>query len=284
MDDPDRCLACDASLTGAYCSTCGERRPLPEDETLWHVLKEQLVDVTSADGKLWRSLRLLFSPGTLTAEYFAGRRTRYLRPVRLFLVLNVVLFFVLSFLSQNPLLGELATQRGAVGEYAVAAADRTQAAWGGDEAVFESLFDQRARTLASSLIAVMIPALALLFALAFRWGAGARHLVFATHALAALVAGYLAIVGLALVITSIVSLFGVSASMVSWLEYALVVLMALAVGAYLHVGARRVYGLAPARAGIGAAAITLGGLPAILMGYRVLLFWLTLWTLDLPNV
>ena len=68
------------------------------------------------------------------------------------------------------------------------------------------------------------------------------------------------------------------------LEYALVAIVALAAWAYLYVGARRVYGLAPARAGLGAAAITFGGLPVILMGYRVLLFWLTLWTLDLPKV
>jgi hypothetical protein len=52
-------------------------------------------DVTHADHRLWRTLHaLLFKPGFLTHEFLAGRRARYLPPVRLYLVLSVVFFLV----------------------------------------------------------------------------------------------------------------------------------------------------------------------------------------------
>jgi len=48
------------------------------------------------DGRLWKTLgALLFRPGFLTREYFAGRRKRYIRPARLFLVASLLLFAAL---------------------------------------------------------------------------------------------------------------------------------------------------------------------------------------------
>ena len=50
-------------------------------------------DLTHADSRLWRTLAaLLFKPGHLTREFLAGRRARYLPPVRLYLVLSVLFF------------------------------------------------------------------------------------------------------------------------------------------------------------------------------------------------
>jgi hypothetical protein len=54
------------------------------------------------DGRLWRTLfALIARPGFLTLEYFAGRRRRYIRPARLFLVLYLLLFAVIG-LVQSP--------------------------------------------------------------------------------------------------------------------------------------------------------------------------------------
>jgi len=48
------------------------------------------------DGKWWRTLgALLFRPGFLTRQYLQGRRRRYVRPSRLFLVASLVVFAVL---------------------------------------------------------------------------------------------------------------------------------------------------------------------------------------------
>src|SRR3546814_12600425 len=51
--------------------------------------------VLSWDARLPRTLwPLLARPAFLTREYFAGRRVRYVSPVRLFVTLAIVTFFV----------------------------------------------------------------------------------------------------------------------------------------------------------------------------------------------
>ncbi|WP_444943423.1 DUF3667 domain-containing protein [Microbulbifer sp. ZKSA006] len=47
------------------------------------------------DSRIWKTVpALLFRPGFLTAEYFSGRRVRYVSPVRLFIFLCITSFFV----------------------------------------------------------------------------------------------------------------------------------------------------------------------------------------------
>ena len=54
------------------------------------------------DGRFARTLfHLLFRPGFLTNEYFAGRRKRYIRPARLFLVLALALFAILRVVAET---------------------------------------------------------------------------------------------------------------------------------------------------------------------------------------
>jgi hypothetical protein len=51
------------------------------------------------EGKLWVTLRkLLFAPGSLTVEYFAGRKLRYINPLRLYLTVSLILFAVLGLI------------------------------------------------------------------------------------------------------------------------------------------------------------------------------------------
>jgi hypothetical protein len=54
--------------------------------------------ITHSDSRLWRSLKiLLFRPGELTLEYIRGRRSAYLPPFRLYLVLSLLFFVAASF-------------------------------------------------------------------------------------------------------------------------------------------------------------------------------------------
>jgi hypothetical protein len=98
------CGNCGATLTGPYCSACGQhahesaRSVAVLFHDAWHL-------VTHVDGRLWQSLSLLLlRPGRLTQEYFAERRVRYLPPVRLYLVLSVLFFafVVVAPHSANP--------------------------------------------------------------------------------------------------------------------------------------------------------------------------------------
>ncbi len=93
------CPNCDTPITGPYCASCGqEQRNL--NRYIWSLAGETLSDTLSLDSRAMRTLKLLaFSPGKLTSEYFAGRRARYVPPVRLYLVISFLFFFILPQLS-----------------------------------------------------------------------------------------------------------------------------------------------------------------------------------------
>jgi hypothetical protein len=56
--------------------------------------------LTHADSSLWRTLGpLLVRPGFLTQQFLAGRRVRYLPPVRLYLVLSFLFFLLVTIAS-----------------------------------------------------------------------------------------------------------------------------------------------------------------------------------------
>jgi len=89
------CRNCGVIATGTYCPNCGQETSLALP-TVRSMLREAAGRYVALDGRIWRTLfPLLFRPGFLTREYFAGRRRRYIRPARLFLVLSIALFALL---------------------------------------------------------------------------------------------------------------------------------------------------------------------------------------------
>lgn len=97
-----RCPNCDAEATGNYCASCGQETTVALP-TAGRFLREAAGRYVAFDGRLWRSLHaLLLRPGFLTREYLAGRRRRYVRPARLFVVLSIVVFAILGFTARAP--------------------------------------------------------------------------------------------------------------------------------------------------------------------------------------
>jgi hypothetical protein len=90
---PPVCADCGAPLSGPFCSQCGEHVIDRHSLTLWHFLNHNLLhELSHVDGKVFHTFRcLLFRPGFLSAEYFAGHRRGYINPVRLLLTCLVVL-------------------------------------------------------------------------------------------------------------------------------------------------------------------------------------------------
>ena len=90
------CANCGTALVGDYCHGCGEKRADARDISVKHFVAEAAGELTSIEhSKLWRTLRaLLFKPGLLTAEYFSGRRNRYLKPLNLCLAVFALHLFV----------------------------------------------------------------------------------------------------------------------------------------------------------------------------------------------
>ena len=104
------CRNCGTTLAGAFCHACGQRRFADSDRRLSHLVGAAFHELTSLDGRLLRSLRvLLFRPGLLSREYIDGRRARYYSPIGLFVLASVLYFFApalsdfnLAFVDQVP--------------------------------------------------------------------------------------------------------------------------------------------------------------------------------------
>ena len=89
------CPNCGEPLAGRFCSRCGQDQRA--DRSVRALLAGFIDDALDVDARLWRSLRLLLTrPGFLTAEHAAGRRVRYLPPVRLYLIGSVVFFTMIA--------------------------------------------------------------------------------------------------------------------------------------------------------------------------------------------
>src|SRR5579864_39986 len=85
------CASCGRPLAGRFCSDCGEEELDFRNLTVRHFLTSSLHEIFELDGKIWRTMRaLLFHPGFLATEYFAGRRRRYINPFRLLITAAIV--------------------------------------------------------------------------------------------------------------------------------------------------------------------------------------------------
>lgn len=96
---PRRCANCGTAAPLDYCPACGQEQH-DLHRSLRGVLAEVLDNVAGWDGKILATFRLLLvRPGALTAEFLAGRRVRYLRPLRVFFLASLafVLALQLSF-------------------------------------------------------------------------------------------------------------------------------------------------------------------------------------------
>jgi hypothetical protein len=271
-----------------YCAECGQAAPTPKDYSLRAHAADLFEQITSLDGKAFRTLWTLVSrPGLLTSDHLAGRRSRYLRPLQLFLVVNVLLFFAgprvplfsfsLAQYTQSappsaPLVRSLVARVAPAGNSA-------------ERAEYKRAFDARVEAERKSLILLFVPALALVLSIIFhlpgaqiatdvrvpkRYG---EHLVFALHSLAFIwlvLAGWGAMVG---VLTG-----KALASPVSILVVIGFTLLMLTIPAYLFRALQRVYALSRLEA-LALTVILSVVFVGLLVAYRGLLFFTTYYTL-----
>lgn len=87
------CLNCGTEVPERYCTHCGQENAVPH-ETFGHLFNHFFADVIHYDAKTLITLRyLLFRPGFLTQEYTAGKRVRYVNPIKLYIFASFVFFF-----------------------------------------------------------------------------------------------------------------------------------------------------------------------------------------------
>jgi len=102
MSDSNLCKNCNSELMGIYCSECGQKNT--DLLSVKAIVKELTDNVFSFDSRFFITLKyLIIKPGFLTKEYWAGRRTTYLPPLRMYLVLSVFYFFLHSIMDEGLL-------------------------------------------------------------------------------------------------------------------------------------------------------------------------------------
>lgn len=94
------CENCATKLAGPFCSQCGQH-DFEFHRSFWHVFLEGLESFLHFDSKLFRTVvTLLIRPGRLTADFNAGKRASQMPPLRLYIFVSLVFFFLL-FLDQK---------------------------------------------------------------------------------------------------------------------------------------------------------------------------------------
>jgi hypothetical protein len=99
------CKNCGHRLHGEYCSHCGQEHT--ESAVPGHeMLREFLKDEFHFDFRIVRTIiPILFRPGFLSAEYAAGRRVRYVPPLRTYVFISIILFgLIASQARKSPLI------------------------------------------------------------------------------------------------------------------------------------------------------------------------------------
>lgn len=102
---PRLCRNCGAPAPGRFCASCGQTTAIKPPTARGFVFGF-IEHYVAIEGALWRTLgALLLSPGRLTLEYFAGRRGRYISPLRLYLTFSLILFAVIGMTRGDLKLG-----------------------------------------------------------------------------------------------------------------------------------------------------------------------------------
>ena len=86
------CLNCGERLLGQHCWRCGQE-DIDLHRPLRHLARDSVGDLLNLDTRLLRTLGpLFFRPGLVIREYLAGRRVRFVQPLKMFLLASVVFF------------------------------------------------------------------------------------------------------------------------------------------------------------------------------------------------
>jgi Protein of unknown function (DUF3667) len=92
-----RCENCGAQLTGHYCGQCGQAA-VDYRRSFRHVVADVLESFLNWDSKFFTTIALLIlKPWRLTNEFLAGKRVRYVNPLRLYLLASILFFFAVNY-------------------------------------------------------------------------------------------------------------------------------------------------------------------------------------------
>ncbi len=95
------CRNCSHVVDKRYCGNCGQENT-EENKSFHHLFTHFVEDLVHYDSSFWKTVKaLLFRPGRLTIEYLEGRRRKYVPPVKLYIFINFLVFFLPGILPSD---------------------------------------------------------------------------------------------------------------------------------------------------------------------------------------
>jgi len=95
------CLNCNHVVAGRFCPNCGQENT-ESRKTFHHLFIHFFEDLTHYENAFWKTIKnLLLRPASLTKEYLSGKRLSYLAPIRLYIFISFVTFFLISLLPSD---------------------------------------------------------------------------------------------------------------------------------------------------------------------------------------
>ncbi len=272
------CPTCDATIATPFCPQCGERPLEPLDLTLRGMSAHLLHAFTSIDGRLVHSVRSLIKrPGTLTVAYVQGKRVAYIGPFQLFLLANV-LFFAAQSLTGANIVGVTISSHLNGQDWSEFAQELVAARLAALQTTIERYapaFNQAIVLNAKTLIILMVLPFSLLLTLTFYRARRpfATHMTFALHFYAFL----LLVFCVSLSVSALDVTFGGAGLQSARLDNILSIINFGVAALYLYIATGVVYGWRGVTRALSVLALTIGA-AAILLGYRFLLFLITLYS------
>ena len=90
------CLNCKYVVENKFCPNCGQENT-DTRKTFHHLFLHFFEDLTHYENAFWRTIKnLLFRPASLSKEYLSGKRLSYLAPVRLYIFISFLTFFLIA--------------------------------------------------------------------------------------------------------------------------------------------------------------------------------------------
>src|SRR6266702_3561994 len=91
------CENCGAELQGHWCAQCGQAA-IEYRRSFRYVVTDLLNEFLNWDSKFFTTIALLIlKPWRLTNEFLAGKRVRYVNPLRLYLLASILFFFAVNY-------------------------------------------------------------------------------------------------------------------------------------------------------------------------------------------
>jgi hypothetical protein len=150
------CKSCGNRFKGYYCNICGEKVLQGRDKSFSAFLNNILIAVTFTDSKLIKTLWwVIRKPGYVSNEFAEGRTIKYVNPLSLFFVLNLIyfLFPVIQLFNASLNTQLLAPQRLLVRDMV---AHKMMSMQMTDIASFSLIYNQKTTGLAKLMVMVFV--------------------------------------------------------------------------------------------------------------------------------